>query len=160
MMVTLVWFGFDECQGLEGNNHDLIRTWSLYFPGRIHGNYKRPVYMFLFLTDARNQNLLNSSRDRCRYINLFGTIVLLYLPIHLSIYLSNPSTHSPNHLSFHLSLFQCYTGHWFSVAFNHIYLFTASSDFRIFCFITVSFPFLTSFGVSVYFFLPFWRSDQ
>jgi hypothetical protein len=56
--------------------------------------------------------------------------------------------------SIHLSLFQCYTGHWFSVAFRHIYLFTASSGVRVFRFTTVSFPFLSSFRISVYFLFP------
>jgi hypothetical protein len=64
-------------------------------------------------------------------------------------------------LSFHIlaiylsvSVFQCYTGYWFSVAFRHSCPFTASSGVKCFCFIILS----TSFRVFLFFFLPATRS--
>ena len=42
------------------------------------------------------------------------------------------------HLFFCLTGFHYYSGYWSSVAFRHIYRFTASSGVRYFCFITLS----------------------
>ena len=41
-------------------------------------------------------------------------------------------------LPLYIRVFQCYTSYRFSVAFRHIYLFTASSSGRFFCFITLT----------------------
>jgi hypothetical protein len=37
-----------------------------------------------------------------------------------------------------ISVFQCYTGFWFPVAFHHICRITASSGVKLFCFISLS----------------------
>jgi hypothetical protein len=43
-----------------------------------------------------------------------------------------------NFLHLSISVFQCYIGYWFSVAFHHSCWFTASSGVKFFCFITLS----------------------